>query len=198
MSGREKMAMNGDLLDKGCPLDDSVLMDACISNEHREVFRAVPQMVDRIGYRRARVRVALNAGRVHLLTIIPEREACSRISLFLYIDPTPTAGTVGLLAGSNAYVNIPEDVYPPLPYALPTIVSGAAKAIMEGRLEETIYEAGSVVYRWAFRLPTDLGLISVERFRFSRLLTRLFRRKNKRTIVYPPYGDVDSLSTERG
>lgn len=172
------------------PLDESLCRSADLSSLHRDIALGILELQTRVGSASATTRVALNTQGAHLVFVVPAREACAAICLYLYVDPRPTLGTIGLSAGRATYVNIPEDVYPPLKASTSAIVVKAVGAIIDGHLEETRYCTEQLTYKHVFRLRTSIGEISVTRLRPLMRLRTLFRKTEHATILYPPYAET--------
>lgn len=103
----------------------------------------------------------------------------SGVDLYLYDD-----GEVGVGAGEGVYFNVPDDVPIPEGTNVPSYVASALRAILEGRLSETIYCRGRTSYRWVFCLDVDGHTITLDRTDVPALLRCFWKTRRIRTVCY--------------
>ena len=116
------------------------------------------------------------------ITLVPKTVGASSIELYIYRDTE-----IGVAAGEGAYFNVPGDTGPSLGSDTVRIVMASVRAIMEGKLVETVYSAGRTKYRYDFTLDTEIGQIALQRVEAPKCLVRLLRGAKKRTVKYRPF-----------
>lgn len=174
-----------------CGLDEFVRGNSPVSSLHRDVAEGVTTILRSLDASlfQARVESESEEGleEAHVITILPKRDGCSRVKVYLYIDPIPTSGTIGVAAGENVYFNVPEDVQHTSQCETAEIVVSMIRGIIMGRLQETILSTAANDYRWKARLETDLAVFELDRTDIPRQLRGLLQKGEVRTVRYAPY-----------
>jgi len=167
-------------------LREAILRKAPMSPLARSIGELVLKTIGDMEGRCATITLDLRNKKAEVITITPERVGASEIQIWVYRHPVNEDQLVGVSAGAGVYFNAPEtpdycrhDVI--------SIVRSFVAGTVDGRLKETIYETGSAAYRWVFELPTELGMIRLDRTNVQNRFRGLFKKKARRTVVYASY-----------
>jgi len=170
----------------GVRLREALLRKAPMSSLARSIGEKVLETIGELEGRCAAVTIDLRNKKAEVIRIAPERVGASEIQIWVYRHPVNEDQLVGVSAGAGIYFNAPETPdY--CKHDVIRIVCSFVAGTVDGHLKETIYETGSAAYRWVFELPTQLGMIRLDRTNVQNQFRGLFKKKARRTVVYAPY-----------
>ena len=168
-------------------LDGEFLAHVEISDFQREIARKLLCIVEALPPQSVTTRAYIGPigglpSSTVVVNFVPRQRGSAEITI--YIEPR-TPVHIGVAHGTT--YSLPHDVWDSRAKDVPKFTEEIVRAVVDGKFRETIYTRGDVPIRWKSQLDVEGVPVCMDRKEVLGSLRRVFRKRSKREVVYPPY-----------